>query len=148
MTIHLEHPLPDASCNQPGRQAGKALAGNPPRHPYSVLLPVGFAVPLLLPGARCALAAPFHPCRGNSQAVCSLWHYPWGHPRRTLSGTVFPWSPDFPPPQPFGMCGSGHPANWQERVRHMDHSRQCQDPRTPQFRSRLQLQHHMAQTKY
>jgi len=36
-----------------------------PRHsrrPYSVLLPVGFAVPLALPQARCALTAPFHPC--------------------------------------------------------------------------------------
>ena len=31
-------------------------------------------------------------------AVCSLWHFPWGHPRRALPGTVFPWSPDFPPP--------------------------------------------------
>jgi len=30
--------------------------------PYSVLLPVGFTVPPLLPGARCALAAPFRPC--------------------------------------------------------------------------------------
>ncbi len=32
------------------------------RRPYSVLLPVGFAVPLPLPAARCALTAPFHPC--------------------------------------------------------------------------------------
>jgi len=31
------------------------------RHPYLVLLPVGFTVPLLLPAARCALTAPFHP---------------------------------------------------------------------------------------
>ena len=30
--------------------------------PYSVLLPVGFALPPLLPAARCALAAPFRPC--------------------------------------------------------------------------------------
>jgi hypothetical protein len=30
-------------------------------------------------------------------AVCFLWHFPWGHPRRPLAGTVFPWSPDFPP---------------------------------------------------
>jgi hypothetical protein len=30
------------------------------------------------------------------QAVCSLWHFPWGRPRRTLSGTLSPWSPDFP----------------------------------------------------
>lgn len=30
--------------------------------PYAVLLPVGFTLPPLLPGARCALAAPFRPC--------------------------------------------------------------------------------------
>ncbi len=30
-------------------------------------------------------------------AVCFLWHFPWGRPRRRLAGTVFPWSPDFPP---------------------------------------------------
>ena len=29
-------------------------------------------------------------------AVCSLWHFPWGHPRRALPATVVPWSPDFP----------------------------------------------------
>ena len=33
-------------------------------------------------------------------AVCFLWHCPWGRPRRALPGTVFPWSPDFPPPPP------------------------------------------------
>ena len=78
--------------------------------PYSVLLPVGFALPPLLPGARCALAAPFRPCpRAASprlaRAVCFLWHFPWGRPRRTLSGTVFPWSPDFPLPDPRGKPG-------------------------------------------
>src|ERR1700742_4609152 len=31
--------------------------------PYLVLLPVGVALPLLLPGTRCALPAPFQPCR-------------------------------------------------------------------------------------
>ena len=86
-----------------------------PGRPYSVLLPVGFAVPALLPAPRCALTAPFHPYPGRTGAVCFLWHFPWGCPRRTLSGTVFPWSPDFPPrgpgrnqPAPQG----GHPANW------------------------------------
>jgi hypothetical protein len=83
--------------------------------PYSVLLPVGFAVPPLLPGARCALAAPFRPCprdtsRHLARAVCFLWHFPWGRPRRRLSGTVFPWSPDFPL-SPLG--DSGRPAVWQ-----------------------------------
>ncbi len=34
---------------------------------------------------------------GEPMAVCFLWHYPWGRPRRPLAGTVFPWSPDFPP---------------------------------------------------
>jgi hypothetical protein len=64
------------------------------RRPYSVLLPVGLAMPLMLPCARCALTAPFHPCLA---AVCFLWRFPWGCPRRKLSGTVSPWSPDFPP---------------------------------------------------
>jgi hypothetical protein len=35
----------------------------------------------------------------SRQAVCFLWHFPWGRPRRPLAGTVFPWSPDFPPPR-------------------------------------------------
>jgi hypothetical protein len=70
--------------------------------PYSVLLPVGFALPPALPPSRCALTAPFHPCRSNTlraAAVCSLWHFPWARARRTLSGTACPWSPDFPPRQ-------------------------------------------------
>ena len=48
-------------------------------------------------------------------AVCFLWHFPWGRPRRMLSGTVFPWSPDFPHPQPFGCRGCGRPAGWHRR---------------------------------
>ena len=32
-----------------------------PCRPYSILLPVGFALPPPLPEARCALTAPFHP---------------------------------------------------------------------------------------
>jgi len=53
------------------------------RHSYSVLLPVGFAVPSPLLATRCALTAPFHPCRGSTQratAVSFLWHCPWGPP--------------------------------------------------------------------
>jgi len=47
--------------------------------PYSVLLPVGFAMPPALPSARCALTAPFHPYRSHTlraAAVYSLWHFP------------------------------------------------------------------------
>ncbi len=32
----------------------------------------------------------------SEPAVCFLWHYPWGRPRRVLPGTVPPWSPDLP----------------------------------------------------
>jgi len=31
------------------------------------LHPVGFTVPVLLPGPRCALAAPFRPCRAEAR---------------------------------------------------------------------------------
>ncbi len=70
--------------------------------PYLVLLPVGLALPPLLPGTRCALTAPFQPCcRLRGLAVSFLWRCPWGRPRRPLAGTVSPWSPDFPlPPSP------------------------------------------------
>src|ERR1700720_4306765 len=40
-----------------------ALRHRPAGRPYAVLLPVGFALPPPLPAARCALTAPFHPCR-------------------------------------------------------------------------------------
>jgi hypothetical protein len=42
----------------------------------------------------------------EEKAVRSLWHFPWGRPRRTLSGTVCRWSPDFPLPQPFDLAGA------------------------------------------
>ena len=114
MAIHLGRPLPDASRNLPGQRCENTLAGaNPACRPYSVLLPVGFTMPPLSPGARCALTAPFHPCRptaNGGSAVCFLWHFPWGCPRRALPGTVFPWSPDFPPPKPFRDFG-GRPSS-------------------------------------
>src|SRR5262245_37451544 len=89
----------------------RAAARRPARHrefrdacrSYLVLLPVGFSLPPPLPAARCALTAPFHPCRpprrtGERPAVYFLWHFPWGRPRRGLPGTAPPWSPDFPLP--------------------------------------------------
>lgn len=44
--------------------------------PYSILLPVGFTLPLTLPPARCAFTAPFRPYPTEAEAVCFLWHYP------------------------------------------------------------------------
>jgi len=62
MAIPLGRPLPDASRDRPGWRGGNA-PGLAAGHPYLVLLPVGFALPPPLPAARCALTAPFHPCR-------------------------------------------------------------------------------------
>ena len=46
---------------------------------------------------------------GRSPVDCFLWHFPWGRPRRPLTGTVVPWSPDFPRP----ACASrGRPTLW------------------------------------
>ena len=51
---------------------------------------------------------PGHPVRGGllphpftltaRAAVCFLWRYPWGRPRRALPAALSSWSPDFPPP--------------------------------------------------
>ena len=116
--IPLGHPLPDVSRNPPGRLGVKTRLGlTTPRRPYSVLLPVGFAMPVPLPVPRWALTPPFHPCRDpRTAAVCFLWHFPWGRPRRALPGTVFPWSPDFPLQRPFDPCRSGRPASWHWRI--------------------------------
>src|SRR5271165_2997377 len=62
--IPLGRPSPGASSNQPERQGQRTRprGERAARRSYSVLLPAGLAVPLALPPARCALAAPFHPC--------------------------------------------------------------------------------------
>ena len=49
---------------------------------------------------------------GHGPAVCSLWHFPWGRPRRPLAGTVVPWSPDFPPAGRLSPPASDRPAVW------------------------------------
>ena len=90
------------------------------RRPYSVLLPVGFAVRPPLPEARCALTAPFHCHRVETFVTCFLWHFPWGRPRRALPGTAVPWSPDFP--LPCRRQGSGRPTLWRSL---------CSDPAFP-----------------
>tara|TARA_R110001599_G_scaffold103302_3_gene262732 strand:+ start:10838 stop:11353 length:516 start_codon:yes stop_codon:yes gene_type:complete len=55
---------------------------------YLVLLLVGFTMPLLLPEARCALTAPFHPYLNYIQAVYSLLHWPWTYVPQALPGTL------------------------------------------------------------
>ena len=91
---------------QPTRMTGPETAlGRTwlPRHPYSVLLPVGFAMPPPLPEARCALAAPFHPCarpegpvRGIISVALSLGSPPPGVTRHRVS-----MEPGLSSPAPF-----------------------------------------------
>ncbi len=78
--------------------------------PYSVLLRVGFTMPLPLPAARCALTAPFHPyltlfaqrrkslIGGLLSVALSLNSGASPQIRRALPATLVSWSPDFPRP--------------------------------------------------
>jgi len=75
VTIHLGRALLRASCNQPGWLGGKH-ARLAPRHPYLVLLPVGFTLPVLLPVPRCALTAPFHPYSGEPERFAFCGTFP------------------------------------------------------------------------
>jgi hypothetical protein len=80
MAIPLGRPLPSASRDRPGWRGGNA-PGLAACHPYLVLLPVGFALPPPLPATRCALTAPFHPCRpadlaAGGEAVCFCGTFP------------------------------------------------------------------------
>ena len=83
--------------------------------PYSVLHPVGFTVPALLPGPRCALAAPFrpYPSEAGRYAFCGTVPEEPSPKlmilRRALPGTVVPWSPDFPR---WSKLPRGRPALW------------------------------------
>src|SRR3981189_1640269 len=105
---------------QPTRTAGsghrsRSPPSRGPRRPYSVLLPVGFAVPPALPQARCALAAPFHPCRTPTRRM--------GARRSVFCGTFPRLAPAgrYPAPHvhgartflsspPFGIGSSGRPS--------------------------------------
>src|SRR3546814_735617 len=65
------------TLKQSTRTAGPEPAlGSNPCHPYSTLLPVGFAMPRPLPSARCAPTAPFHLSPSRSRwrsALCGTF---------------------------------------------------------------------------
>ena len=92
----------DRRCCRP-RAAYPGLGrGGQPLVPYLALLRVGFAMRPLLPGARCALTAPFHPCLCPSRA---------GHRRSALCGTfrrlATPGRYPAPCPAELGLSSSG-----------------------------------------
>jgi hypothetical protein len=97
--------------------------GHTPLLPYSVLLQVGFTLPLMLPPARCALTAPFHPypaaipgnpafatqtqderidSEDSDGAVYFLWHFPSAHAAQALPGTLPCGARTFLPVSPEG----------------------------------------------
>ena len=109
--IHLGRRSRNASCNQPGwrvrkptwhRAANRSCLATPiwscsrwglPCHACCQARGALLPHPFTLARDACAL-----------RAVCFLWHFPWGCPRRPLAATVLPWSPDFPPAQLY-PCG-------------------------------------------
>ena len=96
--------------------------------PYLALLQAGFAVPSPLPSTRCALTAPFHPCRracarlgGLLSVALSVGSRPPGVTwRRTL------WSPDFPP---FSCENGGCLADSRHQHSGNGHAPQAESPR-------------------
>jgi hypothetical protein len=56
-------------------------------HPYSVLLPVGFTLPALSPGRRCALTAPFHPYPGRNLFRTGRFAFCGTFPEVALAGS-------------------------------------------------------------
>ncbi len=112
--IPLDRPLLDGSRDLPGR-LGPTTA-----------LPAqgGRNVPIRSCSWRGLPCRPCHQVRGGllphpftltsaaAEAVCSLWRYPWGRPRRALPAAMSSWSPDFPRP-PEGS--RDRPAVWSAR---------------------------------
>ncbi len=122
MAIHLGRPLPDASRDLPGQRRGNALAECPSKEgpracrPYSVLLPVGFAVPFPSPGTRCALTAPFHPCPPSPEGFGGRFAFCGTFPRVAPAGCYpapcFRGARTFLPGRGPNRDRSGHPAVW------------------------------------
>jgi len=114
--IPLGSTSPRTSSGLPGSARGSALhsplrSRTSVRLPYLALLQVGFAMPALLPGLRCALTAPFHPYRwpwaahaarrDRRSALCCTFRG-LAPPRRYLA-------PD--PPEP-GLSSAPDPYRW------------------------------------
>jgi len=87
---------PDRVSLPPARRRCTRGCGRPP---YLLLHRVGFSVPVRLPGPRCALAAPFHPCHARLSAPFGgLFSVALscGSPRPAVSRHSTLRCPDFP----------------------------------------------------
>ena len=119
MTIHLGRPLPDASCNRPGRRCGNSPADQVSEPPLFGLAPGG--VYLASPVARTAVRSyrTLSPLPGGRQAAAG---------RSTLCGTFPGVAPAgcypapylhgartfLPPRLAYSFANSGHPTVWQD----------------------------------
>ena len=117
MTIHLGRPSPDASRDLPGRSAKTCLAVRRSANLSSLygLAPGGVYNASSVAGAAVRSYRTLSPLPTDDKrasAVYFLLHFPWGRPRRALPGTVFPWSPDFPPLAGFPDAKGSHPTVW------------------------------------
>ena len=76
--IHLGCVSPRTSCGLPGSSPRRQRRSRKPGWlPYSALHRVGFTLPPVLPPARCALTAPFHPypvCFAGRFIFCGTFH--------------------------------------------------------------------------
>jgi hypothetical protein len=135
-TIHLGRPSPDASSNQPGRRLGNLPGEGIPAPPLFGLAPGGVYRAAGVAAGAVRSYRTLSPLPARRPAVCFLWHFPWGRPRRALPGTVSPWSPDFPLPRErssgrlaFRIKDGAGPAS--RAASRRKHHRQPGSPRSP-----------------
>ena len=82
--------------------------------PYSVLLPVGFTLPILSPELRCALTAPFHPYpmpRGRSGGLFSV-ALSLGSPPPAVSRHRIPVEPGLSSTWLLNQAAAVQPSGW------------------------------------
>jgi hypothetical protein len=103
---------------QPTRTVGrKQPRGLPLNRPYSVLLPVGFAVPLLLPVARWALTPPFHPCRRKTRGGLLSVALSLGSPPPAINRHRVSMEPGLSSPAAFRLLLVRPPGRLAERIK-------------------------------
>ena len=90
--IPLGHASPQDSSNLPGPDAGNVMRS------LFGLAPGGVCRAGLLPGSRCALTAPFHPCHASRRTVRRYLSVALsvGSRRPGVTWHRALWSPDFP----------------------------------------------------
>src|SRR5215468_4300337 len=120
MAIPLGRSSPSASCDRPERRR-EGSPGTPEMfgsacRSYLVLLPVGFTLPPPLPAARCALTAPFHPCRplprGQRARRCVSVALSLGSPPPGVTRHRASVEPGLSSLRRVNPAKSGHPTVW------------------------------------